>query len=60
MNTEEDEVIQLSRHLDPAHDCVFICETFGSSKELLILVAFGFDQRGKAKESAYCGKCRAG
>ena len=52
MNAEENEVIQLSCDLDPAHDSVFIRETFGSLKQLLILVAFGFDQRCKAEERA--------
>ena len=52
MHAKEDEVIQLARDLDPAHDSVFFCETFGSFEQLLILIAFGFDQWCKAEERA--------
>ena len=52
MHAEEDEVIQLIRDLDPTHDSVFISETFGSLEELLIFIAFGFDQGCKAEERA--------
>ena len=52
MHAKEDEVIQLTCHFDSAHDSVVICKTFGSLKQLLILVAFGFDQWCKAEERA--------
>jgi hypothetical protein len=35
-----------------AHDSVFFRETFGSLKELLVLIAVGFDQWCKAEERA--------
>ena len=52
MHAEEDEVIQLTRNLDPAHDSVFFRETFGSFDKLLVLIAVGFDQRSKAEARA--------
>ena len=50
MHAKEDEVIQLVRDLDPAHDSVLIGETFSSLKQLLILIAFRFNQWRKAEE----------
>ena len=49
MNAEEDEVIQLTRDLDPTHESVFFRELFGSFEKLLILVAVGFDNGAKRK-----------
>ena len=52
MHAKEDEVIQLASDLDPAHKSVLICETFSSLEELLIFIAFWFDQWCKAEERA--------
>ena len=49
MNTKEDEVIQLARDLDPAHDSVFFRETFGSLSKLLVLIAVGSTNGAKRK-----------
>ena len=49
MHAKEDEVIQLTRDFDPAHDSVFIGKTFGSLEQLLILVAFGSTKGAKRK-----------
>ena len=40
---EEDEVIQLSRDLDP-RSSVLIDKTFGALEQLLIFIAFWVDQ----------------
>ena len=52
MHAKEDEVIQLTRNLDTAHDSVFFRETFSSFEKLLIFIAVGFDQWCKAEERA--------
>ena len=52
MHAEEDEVIQLARDLDPAHESVFLCKTFCSLEQLLIFIAFGSTKGCKPKERA--------
>ena len=52
MYAKENEVIQLPSDFDPANNSTFIGKTFGSLEQLLIFIAFGFDQGCKPEERA--------